>query len=126
LLLITELYSKLRKSFHQHVETKIFVSGINRGQEGTIATCCSITAISLCYILTLSHNALRLCRKVIAFKSYCSWHIDAVIATYSYHSGHILTVNAFKSYRCASKEKAIMCNAVTFRSNVADLCPLAA
>ncbi len=47
-----------KKSFRQHVETKNFVLAIiiNRGEEGTIATRYNITAITLRYILVLSHN----------------------------------------------------------------------
>ncbi len=83
----------------------------------------SVTAIMLRYILALLHNALGLCRKVIASKSYRFWQIEAVIATpFSYRFGNILTVIAFKSYCSASKAKAMTCNAVTFCSNVADLC----
>jgi hypothetical protein len=50
------------------VETKILISAINRGEEGTIATGNSVTAIMLCYVLELSHNAFRRWRKVIASK----------------------------------------------------------
>jgi hypothetical protein len=64
--------------------------------------------------LELSHNAVGLCRKGIASKSYCSRQIEAVIAAYNYRSGNILTVIAFKSYFSTSKPKVIMCNAVTF------------
>jgi hypothetical protein len=105
------------------METKFFVSALNRGEENTITMRYSVTAIMLRYILALLHNALGLCRKVIAFKSYRFWQIEAVIATFSYRFGNILTVIALKSYCSASKAKAITCNAVTFWSNVADLCP---
>jgi hypothetical protein len=60
----------------------------------------SITAITLCYILVLSHNALGLCRKVIPYKSYRSQHIEFAIATYSYRSGNILTAVALKLFLC--------------------------
>jgi hypothetical protein len=46
------------KSFCQHVETKTIVSAIIRGEESTLTKHYSITAITLCYILSLSHNAL--------------------------------------------------------------------
>jgi hypothetical protein len=45
------------KSFRQHVETKIFVSSVIRGEESTVTKHCSVT-IMLCYILSLSHNTL--------------------------------------------------------------------
>jgi hypothetical protein len=37
-------------------------------------------------------------RKVIASRSYCSGHKEAVIATQSYRSGNTLVVIASKSY----------------------------
>jgi hypothetical protein len=69
--------------------------------------------------------------KVIASKSYRSWHKEAVITTDSYRSGNILAVIATDSYHSGnilavialkviahSKAKAITCNGVTFCSNV--------
>ncbi len=61
-------------------------------------------------------------RKVIASKSYRSGLKEAVIATHSYCSVNILAVIASKVYCFNSKTKVMTCNAVTFRSNVADLC----
>jgi hypothetical protein len=66
------------------------------GEEGTIAMHYSVTAITLRYILALTHNALKLWRKVIASKSYCTWHKEVIIATDSYLSGNILPVIALK------------------------------
>ncbi len=93
-----------------------FVSAINRGEKGTISTRCSVTSVTLRYILALSYNALGLWGKVIASKSYRSWHIEAVTTTCSYRSGNILAVNFYCS---DSNAKVITCNAATFCSNVA-------
>ncbi len=46
------------------------------------------TAITLRYILALSHNALGLWKKVIASEGYRSWCKGAVIAICSYCSGN--------------------------------------
>jgi hypothetical protein len=70
-----------RTFFCQCVETKIFVSAIIRGEEGVKSKRCSVTAITLSYVLALLHNASGLWRKVIASKSYRSGHKAAVIAT---------------------------------------------
>ncbi len=48
--------------------------------------------------------------------------MEAVIAIYSYRSGNIVAVIAFKSYCSDSKTKAIACNAVTFCRKVTDQC----
>ncbi len=61
-------------------------------------------------------------RNDLASKSYRSGQNEVVIATDSYRSGNILAITAFKSYCSDSKAKAITCNAVTFCTNVADLC----
>jgi hypothetical protein len=53
------IYSKNNiKSFCQQVETNIFVSTIIRGEESTITKSYSVPAITLRYILSLSHNTL--------------------------------------------------------------------
>jgi hypothetical protein len=67
-------------------------------------------------------DALTLWRKFSAFDSYRSRHMEILIASYSYRSGLIGNVIAFYSYRSENMTKAITCNAVTFWSNVADLC----
>ncbi len=46
------------KSICQCIETKIFVSAIIRIEESTRTKSYSVTGITLCYILSLSHNAL--------------------------------------------------------------------
>jgi hypothetical protein len=71
-----------RKSFHQGVETKLFVSAIIRGEDCTIAKRYIVTAIMLRNILALSHNTLGLWRKVVASESYRSRKQGAVIATF--------------------------------------------
>jgi hypothetical protein len=64
----------------------MFVSALIRGEECTVAKCYSVTAVTLCYILTLSHNAIGLWRNIIASKSYHFGHKGAVISTYGYLS----------------------------------------
>jgi hypothetical protein len=71
-------------------------------------------AITLRYVLEISHNASTLWRKVVVFDSYHSRHMKIVIASYSYHSGLIGNVIAFYGYRSESMATAITCNAVTF------------
>jgi hypothetical protein len=75
----------------------------------------SVIEITLRFIFALSHNASTLWRKVIAFDSYRSMHVEIVIASYCYRSGLIRSViAAFYSYRSQSMTKAITCNAVRF------------
>ncbi len=64
-----EIYFKNRKSFHWHMEMKLFISAILRGEECTIAKHYRARAITR-YILASLHNALGLWRKVLAWKSY--------------------------------------------------------
>ncbi len=80
------------------MQTKFSVSAIIRGEDCTIAKSYTITAITLHYILALSHNTLGLRRKVIASKSYRTGHKGAVIATCSYRSGNVLAIIASESY----------------------------
>jgi hypothetical protein len=47
-------------SQHQGVETKLFISAIIKVEDCTITRRCIIIAITLRYILALSHNALGL------------------------------------------------------------------
>ncbi len=49
----------------------------------------SVIAITLRYVIALSHNAITLRKKVIASYSYRSGLIEIVIASYTYHSGLI-------------------------------------
>jgi hypothetical protein len=46
----------------------------------------SVIAITLRYVFALSYNVLTLWRNVIAYISYRSEHVGAVIASYSYRS----------------------------------------
>jgi hypothetical protein len=48
--------------------------------------------------------------------------METIIASYSYRSRFIRNVRAFYSYVSDNMSKAIACNAITFWSNVADLC----
>ncbi len=82
----------------------------------------SVIVITPCYIFALSHNASTLWRKDIAFYSYHSKLIEIVIASQSYCSGLIENLIAFYSYCSENMTKVITGNAVTFWSNVADLC----
>ncbi len=59
----------------------------------------SVIAITLCYVLELSHNASTLCRKVIASFSYRSGLIEIVISSYSYCSNLIAIIIASYTYR---------------------------
>jgi hypothetical protein len=74
----------------------------------------ALLAITLRYIFALLHNASTLWRKVIAFDSYRSRHIEIVIASYSFCSELVGNVIAFYSYCSESMTKAITINAVTF------------
>jgi hypothetical protein len=58
----------------------------------------SVTAITVCYILALLHNALGLSRKVVASKSYRFGLKGSFIATYSYRFGNMLAVIDSDSY----------------------------
>jgi hypothetical protein len=83
------------KRFRQPVETKILVSAIIRGEESTITKLYSVTAITLRYILSLSHDALC-CGETLLLPKVTALAInEAVISTDSFHSGNIF---ASKNY----------------------------
>jgi hypothetical protein len=46
----------------------------------------SVIALYLRYVFALSHNSLTLLRSIITSNIYCSGHIGAIIASYSYCS----------------------------------------
>jgi hypothetical protein len=91
-------------------------------KKGRKHECYSVIAITLRYMFASSHNASTLWRRVIAFYSYHSRLIEIVIVFYSYHSWIIGNIIDFYSYRSESMTKAITRYAITFLSNVADLC----
>jgi hypothetical protein len=74
--------------------------------------CYSVVAITLGYILALSHNASKLEESYrFPFYSYCSRLLETIIASYGFCSRLTGNVIAFQSYGSDNITKAITCNA---------------